>query len=96
MIKDVNGIFDDILFHLKLDKFYCIGVMNQLKMICYDLIFVHIKISYSWLNRQELLRKARERDIITVAVKKAPKYHIKNREFLSGKARKRYRNFKQV
>ena len=28
MIKDANARFDDILFHLKLDKFYYIGAMN--------------------------------------------------------------------
>ena len=28
MIKDINGRFDDILFHLRLDKFYCIEAMN--------------------------------------------------------------------
>ena len=28
-----------ILVHLKLDKFYCIGAMNYLKVICYDLFF---------------------------------------------------------
>ena len=25
-----------ILYHLKLDKFYCIGAMNWLKVICYN------------------------------------------------------------
>ena len=32
-----------ILFHLKLDQFYCIWVMNQLKVIYF---FVHINMSY--------------------------------------------------
>ena len=50
-----------ILFHLKLDKFYCIGVMNRLKIIFYDLFFVHIKMSYHWFNRQELLKEAKVR-----------------------------------
>ena len=36
-----------ILFHLCLDKFCCIGVMNDLKMIYYDLFFVYEKMSYS-------------------------------------------------
>ena len=38
-----------ILFYLKLDTFYCIGTMNWLKMICYDLFYVHIKMSYYFL-----------------------------------------------
>ena len=50
-----------ILFHLKLDKFYCIGAMNRLKIIFYDLFFVHIKMSYHWFNRQELLKEAKDR-----------------------------------
>ena len=28
MIRNANSKFDDFQFHLKLDKFYCIGVMN--------------------------------------------------------------------
>ena len=50
-----------VLFHLKLDKFHGTGVMNQLKVICYDLFFVHIKMSYYWFNRQVLLQKARDK-----------------------------------
>ena len=36
-----------ILFHLKLDKFYYIRIMNQLKVM-----------SYYWLNKEKLLQKA--------------------------------------
>ena len=32
-----------ILFHLKLDQFYCIWVINQLEVIY---LFVHINMSY--------------------------------------------------
>ena len=35
-----------ILFHLKLDKFYYIRIMNQLKVM-----------SYYWLNKEKLLQK---------------------------------------
>ena len=38
-----------IPFHLKLDKFYCIGVMNKLKVICYNLFFL-TKIVFSSLT----------------------------------------------
>ena len=45
-----------ILFYPTLDKFYCIGAM---KLVENDLLwfvyFVHIKISYYFFNRQELL-----------------------------------------
>ena len=51
-------------------------------------IFVHIKISYYWFNRQKLLRKARDR-YHNGDKEKAAKYYIK--EVLSWKARIRYR-----
>ena len=35
--------------------------MNRLKIIFYDLFFVHIKMSYHWFNRQELLKEAKDR-----------------------------------
>ena len=52
-----------ILSNLKLDKIYCTGAMNQLKMICYIfvLVVVYIKMSYYQFNRQELLQKAKDR-----------------------------------
>ena len=61
MIKDVNGRFDYILFHLKLEIFHCIGVMNELKVICYGLFFCSYKTSYYFFNRQELLQKSKRR-----------------------------------
>ena len=53
-----------ILFHLKLDKLCCIGVMNYLEMIFCDLFFrffIDIKMSYYWYNRQKLLQKAKKK-----------------------------------
>ena len=48
-------------FYVKLNKFYCIGVMNWLKVIYYDFLsstsFVNVKISYYWFNRRKLLEK---------------------------------------
>ena len=49
-----------ILFHLKLDKFYCIRVMNWSKVTYYDLYFVDIKMSY-WFYSKEFLQKAKDR-----------------------------------
>ena len=34
---------------------------SDLKVICYDLFFVHIKMSHYWFNKQELLQKIKER-----------------------------------
>ena len=35
--------------------------MNCLKLVSYDLFFVRVKMSYYWLNRQELSTKVRDR-----------------------------------
>lgn len=61
IIKTVNVRFDDYLFNLKLEKFFCIGAMSQLKVIRYDLFFVHINMNYYFFNRQELLQKVKNR-----------------------------------
>ena len=54
-----------ILFHLKSNKLYCIGGVNWLKcfvvihlLFFFFVFFGHIKMSYYWFNRQELLQKA--------------------------------------
>ena len=40
-----------ILFQLELDKFYCIGAINQLKIICYDFLNNFIpKIRFFYFN----------------------------------------------
>ena len=58
-----------ILFHLKLDKFYYIEARNSLKIICCDLFFVRIKMSYYYFNKEYCYKKQKI-DIITVVVKK--------------------------
>ena len=35
--------------------------MNCLNLVSYDLFFVRVKMSYYWLNRQELSTKVRDR-----------------------------------
>ena len=65
-----------ILFHLKLYKFYCIGVMNLLKVICF---FIPIKMSYYQFNRQALLEKAKDKYYNTGGKEEAAKYYLKNR-----------------
>ena len=74
-----------ILFHLKLDKFYCIGFINQLKVICYD--FFHMKMSYYWFNRQELLQKAKDRYYDGGGKEIAAEYYFENRYVLKANAR---------
>ena len=87
------------LFHPKLDKFYCIGVMNKLEVIFYDLVFyqffIHIKLSYYWFNRQKLLEKAKDRYLNYGSKEKAAEYFLKNREVLKEKSRSKYRNMSE-
>ena len=65
-----------ILFHLKLYKFYCIGVMNLLKVICF---FIPIKMSYYQFNRKALLEKAKDKYYNAEGKEEATKYYLKNR-----------------
>ena len=78
-------------FHAKLEKCYCIGVMNQLKVICHDFfslaVFVHIKMNFYWFNRQELLEKAKERHHNGRGKEEAAKYYVANKDVLKEKNR---------
>ena len=42
--------------------------------------FVHIKMSYYWFNRQELLEKAKDKYQNGGGKEKAAEYYLKNRE----------------
>ena len=84
-----------ILFHLKLDKFYYIGVMNYLKVTCCDLFFVHIKMSYHWFNKKELLQTANDRYHNCGGTEKSAKYYLENEEVLKENTRNRYRNLSE-
>ena len=44
MIKDVNDRFDNYFISPEIRQIYCNGAMNQLKMICYDLLFAPLPI----------------------------------------------------
>ena len=48
-------------------------------------------MSYYWFNRQEILRKAKERD----SKEKAAKYYAQNKEAIKEKSRERYKNLSQ-
>ena len=45
-------------------------------------------MSYYWFNRQEILRKAKER----YSKEKAAKYYAQNKEAIKEKSRERYKN----
>ena len=66
-----------------------------MKMICYDLfynqniffflaIFVHIKVSYYWFNRLELLLKAKDK-YHNCGEKKAAKHYLENKDVIKKK-----------
>ena len=88
-----------ILFHLKLDKFYCFRNMNYLKVICYDLlffvIFVYIKMSYYWFNRQELLQKAKGKYHTCGGKEKVGEYYLANKDVIKEKANNKYKNLSE-
>ena len=48
-------------------------------------------MSYYWLNRQEILQKAKER----YSKEKAAKYYFINKEAIREKSRERYKNLSQ-
>ena len=41
--------------------FFCSWLMSQLKVVYYNLFFVHINMSYYWFNGQKLLQKVKHR-----------------------------------
>ena len=49
-------------------------------MTCYDLFFVHIKMSYDWFNKKELLKKANDRYHNCEGNEKTAKYYLENKE----------------
>ena len=61
-------------------------------MICYDLFFVHIKMSYYFFNRPELLQKAKYRYHNCGGKNKAAEHYIANKEVLKENAKNKYRN----
>ena len=48
-------------------------------------------MSYYWFNREEVLKKAKER----YSKKKAAEYYLKNKEAIKEKARYRYKSLSQ-
>ena len=54
-------------------------------MICYDSFFVHIKMSYYWFHRHELLQKVKNRYHNCGGKERAAKYYTDNKEVLINK-----------
>ena len=73
MIKDVNGKFDHYSISPKIRQILLHWVYELVGSDLLWLIslttFVHKNINPYWFNRQELLQKAKDTDIITVVLK---------------------------
>ena len=52
-------------------------------------------MSYCWFNREELLKKAKEKYQNKGGKEKASKYYQDNKEAIKEKARNKYKNFKE-
>ena len=74
-----------ILFHLKLNKFYCIGVINQFKVICFNLLFFCL-YKKNVFQQTSAIRKI---DIIIAVVKKAAEYYLENKDILKENTKKK-------
>ena len=64
MIKDANSRFDDYSISPKIRQIllhwgYELTESDLLRFVSY--FFVNMKMSYYWLDRQELLKKAKEK-----------------------------------
>ena len=93
MIRYANGTFDDyfsspkirqILLHWDYEL-----VENNVLSFCFYL-FVNIKMSYCWFNRQELLQKANKKYHNCRDKEKAAEYYIKNKD-----ANNKYKNLSE-
>ena len=58
-------------------------------------IFIHIKRSYYWFNRQELLEKGKDRYHNRGGKKEAAEYCISNQDFMKEKAKNKYRKLSE-
>ena len=56
------------------------------------IFFISIKISYYWFNKQELLKKAKEKYDNNGGKEKPAKYYKDNKYVLKGKAGIKYKN----
>ena len=103
MIKDVHGRLDYYIISLKIKQtllhWWCELVESVLLLFFYffffSFFFGHIKMSYYWFNRQELLQKAQGRYRNCRFKEKAAKYYIANKDALKETAKNKYRNLSE-
>ena len=80
MIKDVKDRFDDYSISPMIIQVYCVGDIIDLKMICNDLFFVHIKIRYNQLSIDGLLKKLKDQCHNGRGKGSSAKYYIVNKK----------------
>ena len=61
----------------------------------FSLFFISIKISHYWFNKQELLKKAKEKYHNNDGKEKAAKSYLDNKDTLKEKAKNVYRNLSE-
>ena len=92
MIKHVNGRFDDYSISPKIRQILLHWDYELVENDQLFVFFVHIRMSYYFLNRQELLQKAKDRYHNCAGKEKAAEYYIANKEALKENAINKYRN----
>ena len=61
MVKEINGRFDDYLISSKIRKNLLHYSFELVENDLLQFFLVHIKMSYYWFNKQELLQRAKDR-----------------------------------
>ena len=91
MIKDADSKFNDYSVLPKIRQILLHWGYESTEDFFNELTNYRIKISYYWLNRQEILQKAKER----YSKENAAEYYLKNKEAIKEKSRERYKNLSQ-
>ena len=92
MIRDAGSKFEDCSISSKIRQILLHwGYELTEKHFFNELANQHIKISYYWFNRQEILQKAKEK----FSKEKAANYYAQNKEAIREKSRERYKNLSQ-
>ena len=92
MIKDAGSKFNDYLISPKIRQIlFHWGYQLTEEDFFNELTNEHIKMSYYWFNRQEILQKAKER----YSKEKAAEYYLENKEAIKEKSKEWYKNLSQ-
>ena len=93
MIKEINSRFDDYLISSKIRKKLLHQGFELVENDLLEFFLVHIKMSYYWFNKQELLQRAKDRHCNVGGKEKAAERYIVKKRCYEKKERNNYRNF---